>query len=325
MKISVVIPVFNQAPYIEECINSLLANNSEQFEIIISDNHSTDGTLNIIKGYDDRRIKCVQPLSKLSPFANLRFAYFHATGTHVHFIGGDDYFEEGVLDYVLEVIEDNRVFIGEMISFSDQTKKTKYVRNKRDWLEEKLFNGSDFISNYLSQINHDEIMLSFIPRKLLKPLMNLSDNSNENLFLWFGLSIFSDQDIANNVGYISKTVVHKRYDQINAVGSASDEFNSKLSSKLKFLSCLGSIYNSVIVLILSKNIVVFLKLLFLNRSYDRSQNQKGGYMGRGKLGSKCWSFGPVITLLLSPFFDFYIVSKHFYEKNINKYGYKKTG
>ena len=46
--VSVCIPAFNAAKYIEETIYSVLSQDHERIEILISDNHSTDGTWDIV-------------------------------------------------------------------------------------------------------------------------------------------------------------------------------------------------------------------------------------------------------------------------------------
>jgi glycosyltransferase involved in cell wall biosynthesis len=55
--ISVCIPTYNGEKYIKRQIESILCQLSDGDEIIISDDNSTDGTLNILKAFDDPRIK----------------------------------------------------------------------------------------------------------------------------------------------------------------------------------------------------------------------------------------------------------------------------
>jgi glycosyltransferase involved in cell wall biosynthesis len=56
MKISVVMPSYNAAKYIQEAINSVITQTEEDWELIIVDNNSTDGTRQIIEAYTDPRI-----------------------------------------------------------------------------------------------------------------------------------------------------------------------------------------------------------------------------------------------------------------------------
>lgn len=57
MKVSVVIPVFNEEAYIEDCLKSLLKQTEPADEIIVVDNNSTDKTMQIVKKYPVRILK----------------------------------------------------------------------------------------------------------------------------------------------------------------------------------------------------------------------------------------------------------------------------
>ena len=46
---SILITNFNKAPYLQRCINSLLKQNYENYEIILYDDYSTDNSMEIIK------------------------------------------------------------------------------------------------------------------------------------------------------------------------------------------------------------------------------------------------------------------------------------
>jgi len=63
IRLSILIPVFNESHYIDECITSILQNKSRNFEIIVSDNHSTDDTATRLRRYNDERLKVIQPQS----------------------------------------------------------------------------------------------------------------------------------------------------------------------------------------------------------------------------------------------------------------------
>ena len=44
--LSVILPLYNDKSYIRQCIESVLQNNSKKIELIISDDHSKDNTIN---------------------------------------------------------------------------------------------------------------------------------------------------------------------------------------------------------------------------------------------------------------------------------------
>lgn len=56
MKISVVIPAYNEEKSISSCLNSLLKQTTRPYEIIVVDNNSTDATAEIVKKYKDVKI-----------------------------------------------------------------------------------------------------------------------------------------------------------------------------------------------------------------------------------------------------------------------------
>ena len=64
LSLSIVIPVFNEDKFIKKNINSLLSNSSRDFEIIIFDNCSDDNTLNILKSFNDARLKITKQPKK---------------------------------------------------------------------------------------------------------------------------------------------------------------------------------------------------------------------------------------------------------------------
>ena len=61
-KVSVIVPIFNQAPFIRETVDSVLAQDYANVELVLSDDGSTDGTTEILREYaasDPERVKVV--------------------------------------------------------------------------------------------------------------------------------------------------------------------------------------------------------------------------------------------------------------------------
>jgi len=56
VKLSVAIKSYNHAPYIRRCIESILDQDFEDFAVIVTDDASTDGTLEIVREFLDPRI-----------------------------------------------------------------------------------------------------------------------------------------------------------------------------------------------------------------------------------------------------------------------------
>lgn len=91
MKISVILPVFNEERYIEKAIGSVLNQSIDDFELIVVNDGSTDNTIDVIRGFDDERIKVVNQTNQ-GPGASRNNALRIASGDYVMFLDGDDWY-----------------------------------------------------------------------------------------------------------------------------------------------------------------------------------------------------------------------------------------
>ena len=66
MKLSIGIPTYNQAEYIEKAILSALNQTEPAYEVVVSNNHSTDSTAEVLEKYKDK-IRIITCLLYTSP------------------------------------------------------------------------------------------------------------------------------------------------------------------------------------------------------------------------------------------------------------------
>ncbi|MCS2693780.1 glycosyltransferase [Bacteroides fragilis] len=90
MKISVCLASYNGQLFIEQQIKSILAQLSEYDELIVSDDCSTDKTLEIVETLNDKRIKIFSGIRYGSPIRNFENALKHATGDVIFLSDQDD-------------------------------------------------------------------------------------------------------------------------------------------------------------------------------------------------------------------------------------------
>lgn len=99
MKFSICIPNFNYEKYIGETIESVLAQDYEDFEIIIADNCSTDNSWEVIQKYasKDNRIKAYQNKFNLGFAGNLDRVTSFANNDYLILLSSDDIMNKGAL------------------------------------------------------------------------------------------------------------------------------------------------------------------------------------------------------------------------------------
>lgn len=89
-KVTVLMPVYNAEAYLREAMDSILAQTFTNFEFLIIDDGSTDGSAGIVRSYADRRIRLVQNERNLRLAATLNRGLGLARGEYVARMDADD-------------------------------------------------------------------------------------------------------------------------------------------------------------------------------------------------------------------------------------------
>lgn len=104
IKFSVILPVRNGWPYVEECVESILAQTCPHFDLIVLDNQSTDPTVAWLKARNDPRIRIetsAAPLSIVESWARIKQV---AKQEYMTAIGHDDKFDPDFLETISRLI-----------------------------------------------------------------------------------------------------------------------------------------------------------------------------------------------------------------------------
>lgn len=90
--ISIVTPVWNGLPYLKECVESVIMQSFSDWEMIISDDGSTDGSRDYLDSLTDERIKVYKQEINKGIFGNLNFLFSKVKSPITQFLFQDDYF-----------------------------------------------------------------------------------------------------------------------------------------------------------------------------------------------------------------------------------------
>lgn len=255
MKISVIVPIYNVDSYLEKCLKSLVSQTLKEFEILLINDGSTDGSQKIIDEFQDRFPEKIKAFYKqnggLSDARN--FGLDKARGDFLAFVDSDDYVSENMLEemYDLAIKNNAEIVICNLQKVNEKggiTQKLTQIPNmpERIELEENFSVFSDISYFACNKIFKKELFegkrfqkgmhfedIELIPQILLQCKTLAKTNAYHYYYL-------------ERTNSISKSHTEKGLDILNAVENVEKTFHkSKYAHKkneLKNFQILEGVY-----------------------------------------------------------------------------------
>ncbi|MBP0000442.1 MAG: glycosyltransferase family 2 protein [Cyanobacteria bacterium SID2] len=145
-KVSVCIPTYNRAHYLTYSVNSVLAQTYTDFELIICDDASSDNTPDVVKQWDDPRIRYIRHPQNIRRSRNMRSGFEAATGEYFIKFDDDDALCPEFLEKTVKVLDDrpeiDLVCTSHWIIDANHQRDENATRdNAARWGKDKLQNG----------------------------------------------------------------------------------------------------------------------------------------------------------------------------------------
>lgn len=106
-RVSVIMPSYNKEKYIARSITSILNQTYRDFELLIIDDASTDGSVEIIRSFDDERIRFYQNEENVGMAANRNIGIEKAEGEFIALLDADDISTVDRLEKEVQFLDDN--------------------------------------------------------------------------------------------------------------------------------------------------------------------------------------------------------------------------
>ena len=97
-KVSFIVPCYNLAHLLADCVNSILMQSYSNFEVLIMDDCSPDHTPEVAQSFSDHRIRYIRNERNLGNIGNYNRGISLTKGDYIWLISADDYLQ---MDYVL--------------------------------------------------------------------------------------------------------------------------------------------------------------------------------------------------------------------------------
>lgn len=257
VKISVIIPVYNEELYLEQCLDSVCNQTLREIEILCIDDGSTDASLNILEQFanKDFRIKVFRQWNQYAGTAR-NLGIQKAQGKYLCFLDSDDFFAPDLLEKMYQAAEENQseIVICEAQYFDDKTGEIK----ERNIPIERQFLPSDsnnFCKNDIAegifQITNgwawDKLFLArFIQNNKLRFVG--SRTANDGYFVYMALAL------ADKITKIHEVLVTQRI----------HNSNSLVNTRVQSWKCGFDMVDDIKRGLLEKKIYVQLEKSFLN-------------------------------------------------------------
>ena len=230
-KLSVIVPVYNAEKFIHKCIDSIVNQSFNDWELIIIDDGSPDNSGEICDEYAkvDKRIRVIHKKNEgVSVARNIGIE--NATGEYVIFIDSDDYLEGDCFSLVKDAGSDLLVF--ESISYNSQNDIKKWYDINDDHISVNT-NKIDFIKEYISLFVLDGPCAKFFRRDVIGSIRFPEGQrlGEDNVFMLTFIKVCRTIDTITGYYY----VIDDHY---------SNSYNKYLMSAKEASSCFANIMNA---------------------------------------------------------------------------------
>lgn len=137
MKISILLPFRNAAPWIEATVDSIVQQTIADWELIAINDHSTDATASIIENFDDSRIYVIQNSGE-GIIPALQSGLKVASGDFITRMDADDLMPKDKLKVLVKAVSPGRKIITGKVQYFGEQEVSEGYRKYEDWLNERI-------------------------------------------------------------------------------------------------------------------------------------------------------------------------------------------
>lgn len=226
MKFSVIVPVYNAENYLHKLVESVLQQTYKDYELILVDDGSTDGSYALMKQYAKRydQIKAYTK-ENTGPGMTRKFGFEKATGDLLFFVDSDDWITNStVLEEIHNTFIKNSTVDVLFFDREDIIGNTKEVIRGFEEIEEGFHN-----INEIREVIRPGLGAKILKRNILTPDMFIESKVFEDLFTTY---LYLEKC---NTFYYSSKSYYTIYHDVNSNSLSSNETAESFNKSLEMI------------------------------------------------------------------------------------------
>lgn len=221
--ISIIIPIYNAENYIKRCINSLLNQSYQNYEIILIDDGSKDNSRKVLKEFEGNKKIRIYFQENIGVAKTRNKGIKLAKGEYITFIDNDDYIDSDYLEKLYNNIQDNDIIISGYRRVNDKKVLSSNKLKDTEW-------SKYIIIAPWAKIYKKEFLI-------VNKIEFLSNNIGEDVY--FNLIAYFSTDKIKIIPYIG-------YNWYFNDKSVSNTIQKSMNNDIKFIYLLNKIYEELI-------------------------------------------------------------------------------
>lgn len=264
--ISIIIPIYNGEKYIDRCFESIIAQTEKDYEIIAVDDGSTDNSLDILKTYENEKIKIIHTENRGVCHAR-NVGLDNSSGEYITFVDVDDELRCDALETLLYLIKkhDAEISAGSKVYLYNDG---RIERQSADNTEEEIWEGITPLKKHVEDHSTGHSVYSKLYKRSIVQNIRFEEGRKVNEDSFFSFQCFAK---AKKMVYLD-TGIYRYYKTPDSASRAgfSDKFFDILYFAQRKVDIINNSFpelkNYVTSIIIRANIYLLFNLC---KTYDR--------------------------------------------------------
>lgn len=232
-RVSVIMATYNGELFLEQQISSILSQMTDNDELIITDDCSTDNTINIISSFNDERIHLLKNQRNLGVIKNFEKGLFQAKGEYIFLCDQDDIWRNDKIEISLSYLKEADLIVSDCILIDDNNNQIL------DSFFKRKHSGSGVVKNIISN-SYLGCCMAF-KSTLLKTVLPFPQKIPMH-DIWIGLIA----GLFYKPIFVDEKLVYYRYHSSNnsstAIGLSKYSLSKKIMFRINLVRCLPMAY-----------------------------------------------------------------------------------